>query len=75
MLALVALALGACAQSRGEVAVSVGADFPATAKARDYAALYVPYAMMATAAYAEQRPTATATNARMPDCCGAPARA
>lgn len=52
--ALLALALGACAQSRGEVAVSVGADIPATAKARDYAALYVPYAMMATAAYAEK---------------------
>lgn len=53
-LALVALALGACAQSHGEVAVSVGADFAATAQARDYAALYVPYAMMATAAYAEK---------------------
>lgn len=54
VLGLVVLALGACAQARSDVAVSVGADFPASARARDYAALYVPYAMMATAAYAEK---------------------
>ncbi len=52
-LTLAAFALGACAtQSHDAVQVGVGTDFPVTAKAKDYAALYVPYAMMATAAYA-----------------------
>ncbi|MCF8476771.1 MAG: DUF2974 domain-containing protein [Pseudolabrys sp.] len=53
VLAWVALALGACAQNRADVLVNVGADLPVSAKAKDYAALYVPYAMMATAAYAD----------------------
>lgn len=51
-LALAALALGACAtQPRDEVRVGVGTQMAEPAKARDYAALYTPYAMMATAAY------------------------
>lgn len=54
VLALAALTLGACAiQPRDDVQVSVGADIPKSAKAKDYAALYTPYAMMATAAYIE----------------------
>lgn len=53
-LALAALALGACAtQPRDKVEVSVGTQMPARAQARDYAALYTPYAMMATAAYTD----------------------
>jgi dienelactone hydrolase len=53
-LALVALILGACAtQPRNQVQVSVGMQMPEPAKARDYAALYTPYAMMATAAYTD----------------------
>lgn len=53
-LALVALALGACAtQPRDQVEVGVGTQAPISAKARDYAALYTPYAMMATAAYSD----------------------
>ena len=35
-LALVALALGACAQTRSDVLVNVGADLPVSAKAKDY---------------------------------------
>ena len=52
--ALLGLALGACAmQPRDEVLVGVGTEIPTSAKARDYAALYLPYAMMATAAYTD----------------------
>lgn len=52
VLAVAALALGACAtQPRDEVELSVGTQSLGNAKARDYAALYAPYAMMATAAY------------------------
>lgn len=54
VLGLAALALAACAQARSDVMVSVGSAIPVAAKARDFAALYVPYAMMATAAYAEK---------------------
>ena len=51
-LLLAALALGACAtQPREKVEVSVGTQMPVSAQARDYAALYTPYSMMATAAY------------------------
>src|SRR6478672_4286419 len=51
-LPLAALALGACAtQPRENVEVSVGTEMPVSAQARDYAALYTPYSMMATAAY------------------------
>ena len=47
-------ALGGCAtQPRDEVAVNIGAEPPANFKIVDYAALYTPYAMMATAAYTE----------------------
>jgi pimeloyl-ACP methyl ester carboxylesterase len=53
-LALIGLALGACAQNRADVLVNVGAAVPVNAQAKDYAALYVPYAMMATAAYAAE---------------------
>jgi dienelactone hydrolase len=50
--ALLAFGLGACAtQPRDQVQVSVGTQVPVASKAADYAALYVPYAMMATAAY------------------------
>jgi hypothetical protein len=53
-LALAALTLSACAtQPRDKVEVSVGTQMPARAQASDYAALYVPYAMMATAAYTD----------------------
>ena len=46
--------LGACAtQPRDEVRVSVGTQMPEAARARDYAALYAPYAMMSTAAYTD----------------------
>lgn len=46
--------LGGCAtQAPGDVRVSIGADAPSDFRAADYAALYAPYAMMATAAYTE----------------------
>ena len=55
LLALAALALGACTtQPRDEVRVNVGMQLPEPAKAHDYAALYTPYAMMATAAYTDK---------------------
>jgi len=54
-LLLAALALGACAgQPRDKVEVGIGTKTPALAQAKDYAALYTPYAMMATAAYADK---------------------
>jgi hypothetical protein len=53
-LLLAALALAACAtQPRDKVEVGVGTQMATLAKAGDYAALYTPYAMMATAAYAD----------------------
>lgn len=56
ILVLAAGALGACAtQPRDDVRVGIGTDLPHTVKAKDYAALYVPYAMMATAAYASEK--------------------
>jgi dienelactone hydrolase len=52
-LVLAAFALGACAtQPSDKVQVGIGTQAPALAQAKDYAALYAPYAMMATAAYA-----------------------
>lgn len=52
VLVVAAFALGACAsQPREHVQVGVGMQAPMLAQARDYAALYAPYAMMATAAY------------------------
>lgn len=46
--------LGACAsQPREQVRVTVGSGPSTTEEARSYAALYLPYAMMATAAYAD----------------------
>ena len=51
VMGLAALLLGACAQQRGDALVSIGADVPTTVEARDYAALYLPYATMASAAY------------------------
>ena len=49
---LLAALAGACAtQPREKVEVSVGTQMPVSAQARDYAALYTPYSMMATAAY------------------------
>jgi hypothetical protein len=54
-LTLVALTLGACAtQPSNEVRVGVGMQMSQPAPVRDYAALYTPYAMMATAAYTDQ---------------------
>jgi hypothetical protein len=54
-LALAALALGACAsQPHDKVDVSVGTQIPVQTQAKDYAALYLPYAMMATAAYSDE---------------------
>jgi hypothetical protein len=54
-LALAALTLGACATQRSdEVMVGIGSQPFEQAKARDYAALYTPYAMMATAAYTDK---------------------
>lgn len=51
-LALAALALGACAtQKPTEVQVGIGTGATSLVRASDYAALYAPYAMMATAAY------------------------
>ncbi len=53
-LALAAFMLGACAtQPPGEVRVGIGTQQFELAKARDYAALYTPYAMMATVAYTD----------------------
>jgi dienelactone hydrolase len=52
--ALAALALAACAtQPKNQVYVGVGTEMPRLALARDYAALYAPYAMMATLAYTD----------------------
>ena len=54
-LTLVALALGACAtQPRDEVRVGIGMQMAEPAPVRDYAALYTPYAMMATTAYTDK---------------------
>jgi hypothetical protein len=54
-LLLAGLALGACAtQPSNEVRVGVGMLMPEPAPVRDYAALYLPYAMMATAAYTDK---------------------
>jgi hypothetical protein len=48
------IALAGCAsQASTDVRVSIGADAASDFKATDYAALYAPYAMMATAAYTE----------------------
>lgn len=49
---LIGVALAGCATRADQVTVSVGPEFPEIAAANDYAALYTPYAMMATAAYA-----------------------
>lgn len=55
MLALAALMLAACArQPRDDVQVGVGVQMTERAKAKDYAALYAPYAMMATVAYTDK---------------------
>ena len=51
--ALCAAALGACASRPDQVDVRVGIDFPQVEPSNNYAALYTPYAMMATSAYAE----------------------
>jgi hypothetical protein len=57
--------LGGCAtQPRDEVVVGIGAEPGTNVKAVDYAALYSPYAMMATAAYTEPYDF---NNARCPD--------
>jgi DUF2974 family protein len=51
-LAFAALTLAACAvQAKDQVYVGVDTQMPQPARARDYAALYAPYAMMATLAY------------------------
>lgn len=51
---LAALLLGACStQPPDAVRVTVGTGETAQLKARDYAALYAPYAMMATVAYTD----------------------
>jgi hypothetical protein len=51
-LAFAALTLAACAvQARDQVYVGVDSRIPQAARARDYAALYAPYAMMVTLAY------------------------
>lgn len=53
-LAFAALTLAACAtQPKDQVYVGVGTEMPRPALARDYAALYAPYAMMATLAYTD----------------------
>jgi hypothetical protein len=54
-LALVMLAsvLSACATRPDQVDVTVGVDVPQIQASNNYAALYVPYAMMATSAYAD----------------------
>jgi hypothetical protein len=49
---LLAAALAACAGRPDQVDVTVGIDFPRTQAANHFAALHLPYAMMATAAYA-----------------------
>jgi hypothetical protein len=57
VVALLALgaSLGGCAtQPPGEVVVGIGAEPGTNFKVVDYAALYTPYAMMATAAYTER---------------------
>jgi len=51
---LLAASMAACAsQPRDEVRVSVGAGPAVSDTVRSYASLYVPYAMMATAAYSD----------------------
>jgi hypothetical protein len=56
LLLVSALALGACAtQPSNKVDVAIGTQASAYADARDYAALYTPYAMMATAAYTDEK--------------------
>ena len=53
--ALVTAALTACAsQPRDEVRVAIGSGVSVSDGVRSYAALYVPYAMMATAAYSDR---------------------
>jgi hypothetical protein len=55
VLVLAGLVLGACAtQPSNEVRVGIGMQMSQPAPVRDYAALYLPYAMMATAAYTDQ---------------------
>jgi pimeloyl-ACP methyl ester carboxylesterase len=52
---LLAVCLSACAsQPREDVQIRVGVGETVTKRAADYAALYAPYAMMATAAYTDQ---------------------
>jgi hypothetical protein len=52
--ASLSVGLGGCAtQPPGEVVVGIGAEPGTNFKVVDYAALYTPYAMMATAAYTE----------------------
>jgi len=54
VLGLVALAVAGCAvQAKDQAYVGVGMEMPQPAAARDYAALYAPYAMMATLAYTD----------------------
>lgn len=51
---VLACQLAACAmQPRGDVRVSVGTEQPRTEMAKHYASFYLPYAMIATAAYSD----------------------
>jgi hypothetical protein len=52
-LMMFACALSACATRPDQVNVTVGVEVPQTKPSSDFAALYVPYAMMATTAYAD----------------------
>lgn len=61
--ASLAVGLGGCAtQPREEVVVRVGVDFGTNFGAVDYAALYAPYAMMATIAYTNENALNGATS-------------
>jgi len=51
---LLAAALGACATRPDQVDVTVGVDVPQIQPSNNFAALYLPYAMMATSAYANK---------------------
>ena|SRR5215475_11683905 len=56
VISIVAGLMAGCAiQPRDEVRVGIGAGFSQPDRAKHYAALYLPYAMMATSAYTDER--------------------
>jgi hypothetical protein len=55
-LGLLAIVIAGCAQSRKEVAVGIGTEAYEVSSAQPYAALYLPYAQMASLAYVDPEP-------------------